>query len=69
MPTVIPETIPESEPIVATAVVPEVHTPPITGSVSVVVVPTHNALAPTMGAGAAVTVTGIVAMHPLSGVV
>ena len=43
--------------------------PPDVASVSDVVVPTHSTLAPVIGAGVGLTVTGTVAMHPLSGVV
>ena len=69
MPVASPFTIPDVEPIVAMSGEPEVHVPPVTASVNVVVVATHKTLAPAMGAGAANTVTGTVDAQPLSGIV
>lgn len=65
----MPVTMPDTEPIVAMLVAPEVQKPPGTASLHVAVVPIHTTLAPVIGVGAGLTVTGIVAIHPLSGVV
>ncbi len=59
-----PPTTPVPKPTVPIAGVLLVHVPPVTGCVSVVVCPSHTALAPTIGAGAGVTVTTNVEVHP-----
>jgi hypothetical protein len=64
VPTVIPVTIPEREPMVATAVVPEVQLPPTAASDKVIVLPTHTVEGPRMAVGEELTVSVVVAMQP-----
>ena|SRR5579872_3664570 len=61
----MPLTIPDSEPIVAIPVDADVQYPPGTPSVRVVVVPMQTVETPAMGIGELVTVTVIVALHPV----
>lgn len=57
-------TTPVPKPMVATAGVLLAHVPPATECVSVVLPPTHTELEPPIGAGAGVTVTTVVEVHP-----
>lgn len=61
VPALTPVTRPEDEPTVAKPVDPLVHTPPDMASVNEVLRPAHTLVAPEMGPGAVVTVTGAVA--------
>jgi hypothetical protein len=64
VPVVIPLTMPEVDPTVATEVVLLVHVPPGVASVSVIVDPAQTLVGPPMAAGVALTVTIVVARHP-----
>lgn len=57
VPGPIPVTMPVPAPTVATAVVLQLHVPPGVASVSVIEDNAQTALAPTIGAGPALTVT------------
>ncbi len=63
VPVVIPVTMPEDNPIVATDVVPLVQVPP-PGLVCVILAPTHKADGPLMADGNGLTVTDPVRGHP-----
>ena len=65
VPAVIPVTIPDSEPIVAAAVLPLVQTPPPTLSVNVAVPPAHTVEGPVMVTGELLTVTVIFVAQPV----
>ncbi len=60
VPVVMPDTVPDDEPIVAMDGDPDIHVPPGVASVSVVVVPEQSTLAPAMGDGSGLTVTMMV---------
>jgi len=61
-----PLIIPEEIPAVATPGLPLTHTPPAGVALSVVDVPTHNAIVPVIGAGVAFTVTTRNVVHPVA---
>lgn len=70
VPAVTPVTTPVEELIVATAVLLDVHTPPVVVLDNVVVDPAHTAVVPVIDAtvGNAVTVTAVAALvveHPV----
>ena len=66
MPDDAPKTTPPDEPTVVTDIVPELHVPPVTESVSVVVLPMQTCLVPviTDGNGFTVTCTIVVSNEP-----
>ena len=67
VPVVMPDTMPLSEPITATAVALLVHTPPTTTSVRVVVaIPTQAVDEPMIGPGAGLTLIVVVILHPVA---
>lgn len=63
VPALTPKTTADEEPIVATEVFPELHTPP-PASDNATMKPTHRALFPVMVDGCGLTVTTDVAVHP-----
>lgn len=63
MPAATPVTVPEDEPTVATPADPELQFPPLV-LLSVVVAPIHIFAVPLIAAGAAFTVSVLVAKHP-----
>jgi hypothetical protein len=63
VPTVMPLTMPEPRPTVATAVLLLVQVPP-PPSVKVVVEPTQTLVEPDIADGSGFTVTTVVAVHP-----
>ena len=65
VPVNIPVTMPEVEPIVATAGLLLVQVPPNTASLNTVVCPTHTPVLPMIGVGTGVTVIVLVAAHPV----
>jgi len=64
-PSVMPVTVPDVEPMVATAVLLLLHTPPLVISVNVIVKPTHTLLVPPMAAGFGLTVKLVTAIQPV----
>ena len=69
MPLLWPKTIPDEEPMVAIAVLPLSHPPPEAGSVNNVVNPVHTVMLPWIGAGTGFTVSTVVALQPVRGIV
>jgi hypothetical protein len=67
-PTDTPVTIPEEEPIVATAGLLLLHVPPGVGSVIVAVSPEHALAGPLIARGAAFTVTIMDVAQPVGSV-
>jgi hypothetical protein len=65
VPGVMPVTTLLTEPIVATAVLPLVHVPPVVALASVVVSPTHTAVPPVIAAGSGLIVTIFEIMQPV----
>jgi hypothetical protein len=65
VPTLMPLTIPDSEPTAAIPGDAELQDPPGTPSVRVVVVPAQTVETPAIGVGELVTVTVIVALQPV----
>lgn len=63
-PAVIPDTTPVEAFTEATAGLEELHTPPGTAFVNVVLAPVQTDEAPDMADGVALTVTSFVTMHP-----
>ena len=63
-----PDTMPEVEPMVASAGVLLVQVPPAVASVKVVVAPTHKVVEPAIAAGSGLTVTGVVTKQPVGNV-
>jgi hypothetical protein len=64
VPTATPLTIPVDDPTMAIPVVPELHTPPVVASCSVVVLPTHRFVLPVTRAGKGFTVNATVVLQP-----
>lgn len=66
--TMVPEAIPLTTPVPGTTDATEglllVQIPPMVGSVSVILSPTHTCVGPLIGPGAAITVTVVVAAQP-----
>lgn len=60
-----PDTIPVLPVMVATAVLPLLHTPPAGLSLNVVLPFTHNDVLPVIAAGNALTVKDVYTMHPV----
>lgn len=67
VPAAIPVITPVVYPAVAMLVLPLVHVPPLTRSLSVVVEPIHVLVTPLMATGALLTVIVVVVMHPVPG--
>ena len=65
MPDDTPVTVPVDEPIVAMPVPPLLHVPLAVASFNVVVKPAQTVTVPVMDDGNGLTVTTIVAMHPV----
>lgn len=66
VPPPVPVTMPDVTPTVATAVLLLAHVPPVTASLSVVVVPWQRLPAPAMAVGVRFTVIVAVVIHTLS---
>jgi hypothetical protein len=64
-PDEMPETMPDEEPTVAIAVLPELHVPEPVASVKVVVRPEHTLVLPDIPVELLLTVTNLVAIHPV----
>ena len=64
-PSVMPVTVPAEDPIVATAVLLLLHTPPLVAFVRVVVNPTHTFVVPPIAAGFGLTVKLVTAIQPV----
>ena len=66
LPATTPVIMPEAEPTVATAVLPELHIPPVLASFKVIAEPTHIAgvpvIDPALARGLTVTVAVVVAV-------
>ena len=65
VPADTPVTVPEAEPMVATAVLVLLQVPPEVASLNVVVKPTHTVEVPEIAAGKGLTVTLVTARHPV----
>ena len=63
VPAVIPETMPDNEPIEPTAALLLLQRPPLLASLSGVVAPVHTLAVPSIGAGIVLTVTTTVATN------
>ncbi len=61
----MPVTVPVEEPMVATAVLLLLHTPPLVALVNVVVKPTHTLIVPPIAAGFGLTVKLVTAIQPV----
>ena len=64
MPVAIPDTIPDTEPMVATARLELVQIPPVTASETVDVTPKQTFSVPVILAGEGLIVTMVVVVHP-----
>ena len=64
-PSVMPVTVPVEDPIVATAVLLLLHTPPLVALVNVVVKPMHTFVVPPIAAGFGLTVKLVTAIQPV----
>ncbi len=64
-PSVMPVTVPVEDPIVATAVLLLLQTPPLVALVNVVVKPTHTLVVPPIAAGFGLTVKLVTAIQPV----
>ena len=62
-PSVMPVAVPVEDPIVATALLLLLHTPPLVASVNVVVKPTHTLVVPPMAEGFGLTVKLVTAIQ------
>ena len=60
----MPETTPEAEPIVATAVLLLLQVPPVVSSAREAVAPTHTVELPVIADGTGLTVNAMVAIQP-----
>ena len=65
LPVLTALTMPDDEPMVATPVALLVQVPPVGGQLRVVPAPWHRLREPDIGPGAALSVTVIVALHPV----
>jgi hypothetical protein len=59
-----PPIIPDDDPIVATEVLPLVHKPPPTASLSVLLLPLHTSRLPRIGPGSGLTVMVVETAQP-----